>query len=156
MKKINVTIFTSLLILAFFSCKRQGSMKEYIERGFSKPTIGDGNIVEFKSVGDGGKVYVPSEKEIEVQFAIKNKYNQELTGTVEIPEDKKTLFSKEPEIKELAPTKMVVAFNFKSDAEPKAVNQFLGESVGMTLKIFDKKTGRFLSSQELTANCNTP
>ena len=94
MKKINVTIFTSLLILAFFSCKRQGSMKEYIERGFSKPTIEDGNIVKFKSVGNGGKVYVPSEKEMEVQFAIKNKYSIQITGELEVPEGKKELFNK--------------------------------------------------------------
>lgn len=156
MKRLNLTIYTAFLILALFSCKRSESMKSYIEKGFAKPTMGDAQFAENKlGIGDGGKLYVPSEEDIEVQFTIKNKYNQELTGTLEFDESKKELFSKVPEIKELIPTRLVVSFAFKADAEPKDVNNFLGESFDMTAKIFEKKSGRFLSSQRLATGCNT-
>jgi len=156
MKKIKTTVYIVFFILSIFSCKRQGSIKDYIEKGFSKPIIeGDAHFKK-QSIGDEGKLYVPSEEDIEAQFTIQNKYSQELTGVLEMPQDKKSLFNKSPEIIELTPTKMVIAFNFKESAEPQAGNNFLGESVGMTVKIFDKKTGRFLSTRTLTAGCNTP
>jgi len=155
MKKINTAIYIALLTLSVFTCKRQVGMKEYIERGFAKPTLKQDAHFSKEKTADNGKIYVPSKEEIEVQFTIKNKYNQELTGKIEVPQSKKVLFEKEPEIKELTPTKMVIAFNFNQEAEPKEKNEFLGESVGMTVRIFEKKTGRFLSSQTITANCNT-
>lgn len=155
MKKINIAVYITLLVLSVFTCKRQASMKEYIEKGFAKPILeGDAHFTKEKTT-DNGKIYVPSKEEIEVQFTVKNKYNQELTGEVEVPQDKKALFDKVPEIKELTATKVVIAFNFNQEAEPKETNQFVGESVGITVKIFEKRTGRFLSSQTITANCNT-
>ena len=156
-KKIKIiTVCATLLVLTLLSCKAKESMKEYIEQGFAKPQMqGDAHFNE-QSIGDGGVVYVPSAKEVELQFNIKNKYNQELTGEVSIPEGKEKWFSKKPELKELTPTKMVVAFNFKEEAEPSSTNSFLGESVGITVKIYEKKTGRPLSHQTVATNCNTP
>jgi len=151
----NRIIYIALLVLGLFSCNRQTSIKDFVERGFSKPTLGDADI-KFKEIGDGGKFYVPSEKDIEVQFTIKNKYSKELTGKLDMSEDKKDLFSRPPEITELTPTKMVIAFNFKDTSEPNDKNNFLGEYVGMTVNIFEKSTGRFLSSQAVTLGCNTP
>ena len=91
-----------------------------------------------------------------MQLSIKNKYENELTGTLELEEDKKSLFNTAPYIKELTPTKMVIAFNFKSESEPSISNNFLGMSVPIDLKIYEKSSSRFLSSQTITANCNTP
>ena len=156
MKKLHVLIYTTFLVLSIFSCKQEKSVVDYVNKGFAKPIMeADARFTVF-SIGDENKLYVPSEKDIEVQFSIKNKYNQELAGELQMPQDKKALFNKEPQIIELAPTKMVIAFNFKADAEPQAINNFLGESVGMTVKIFEKETGRFLSSQSFIAGCNTP
>lgn len=148
--------FTLALILltAFSSCKNR-DFKDYIEQGFSKPIVEDVHFSK-SNVGDGNKLYVPSEEDIDVQFTIKNRYAKELTGSLQFDEAKKALFSKEPFIKDLTPTKMIVAFNFKEDAEPKAVNSFLGESVEVTASIFEKKTGRYLSSQKVKLGCNTP
>ena len=157
MKKNNLKVFIAFLILSFlflFSCKQQESMKEYIERGFSRPTIEDVHFTKEKT-GNMDKIYVPSEEEIEIQFEIKNRYNKELAGEVELPQDKNALFEKAPYIKELTATKMVIALKFKTEAEPKKANNFFGESVGITVKIFEKNTGRFLNSRAITANCNT-
>lgn len=157
MKKNNLKVFIAFLILSFLfmlSCKQQESMKEYIERGFSRPTIEDVHFTKEKT-GDMDKIYVPSEEEIEIQFEIKNRYNKELAGEVELPQDKNALFEKAPYIKELTATKMVIALKFKAEAEPKKANNFFGESVGITVKIFEKNTGRFLNSRAITANCNT-
>jgi len=156
MKKAKIVIYTLFLVLALYSCARSGNIKEYIEKGFAKPSIeGDAHFT-VHSVGDGGNLYVPSEQDIEVQFTISNKYSKELTGMLDVPQDKKALFNKPPEIKELSPTKMLISFNFKDVAEPSRSNSFMGESVGMTVKIFEKKTGRFLATQNLTTGCNTP
>ncbi|MGP1416074.1 MAG: hypothetical protein ACTTJ6_09175 [Treponema sp.] len=148
--------FTLALILltAFSSCKNR-DFKDYIEQGFSKPIVEDVSFSK-SNIGDGNKLYVPSEEDIDVQFTIKNRYAKELTGSLQFDEAKKALFSKEPFIKDLTPTKMIVAFNFKEDAEPKAVNSFLGELVEVTASIFEKKTGRYLSSQKVKLGCNTP
>ncbi len=154
--KINSAVYLSFLIFALISCKPKESMKDYINRGFAKPQIERDARFTVQNVGDGGKVYVPSEQEIEVECSIKNKYSQELTGEIDLPEEKKAWFNKTPVIKELTPDKMVIAFSFKSEAEPSSNNSFLGESVELVLKIFEKKTGRSLSSQNLVATCNTP
>jgi len=150
MKKITSIL---LILLAFASCKNE-NFKDYIEQGFSKPTVSDVHFSK-SNIGDGNKLYVPSEKEIEVEFTIKNRYSKELQGTLELQEDKKALFNTLPYIKELTFTKMVIAFNFKKEGEPSNTNHFLGESVPITLKIYDKKTSHFLSSQNISANCNT-
>ncbi|MGP1521459.1 MAG: hypothetical protein ACTTIZ_08175 [Treponema sp.] len=148
--------FTLVLILLtiFSSCKNR-DFKDYIEQGFSKPIVEDVSFSK-SNIGDGNKLYVPSEEDIDVQFTIKNRYAKELTGSLQFDEAKKALFSTEPFIKDLTPTKMIVAFNFKEDAEPKAVNSFLGELVEVTASIFEKKTGRYLSSQKVKLGCNTP
>ena len=84
------------MLFTLLSSKAKENMKEYIEKGFSKPQMqGDAHFNE-QSIEDGGVVYVPSAKEVEPQFNIKNKYNQELTGEVSIPQDKKRWFNKEP------------------------------------------------------------
>jgi len=144
---------TLIALTLFASCKNQ-DFKDYIEQGFSKPTVSDVHFSK-SNIGDGNKLYVPSEKEIEVEFTIKNRYSKELQGTLELQEDKKALFNTLPYIKELTFTKMVIAFNFKKEGEPSNTNHFLGESVPITLKIYDKKTSHFLSSQNISANCNT-
>lgn len=143
-----------IVLTAFSSCKNR-DFKDYIEQGFSKPIVEDVSFSK-SNIGDGNKLYVPSEEDIDVQFTIKNRYAKELTGSLQFDEAKKALFSKEPFIKDLTPTKMIVAFNFKEDAEPKAVNSFLGELVEVTASIFEKKTGRYLSSQKVKLGCNTP
>lgn len=145
---------TLILLTVFSSCKNR-DFKDYIEQGFSKPIVEDVHFSK-SNIGDGNKLYVPSEEDIDVQFTIKNRYAKELTGSLQFDEAKKALFSKEPFIKDLTPTKMIVAFNFKEDAEPKAVNSFLGELVEVTASIFEKKTGRYLSSQKVKLGCNTP
>ena len=147
-------ILALIASILFASCKNENFI-EYIEKGFAKPTMEDAHFSK-SNLGDGNKLYVPSDEEIEVEFTIKNKHANELIGSLEFGEDKKALFSTEPYIKSLTPTKMVVAFNFKADAEPSATNSFLGETVEISLKIFEKSTGRYLSSQTFNASCNTP
>ena len=143
-----------IVLTVFSSCKNR-DFKDYIEQGFSKPIVEDVSFSK-SNIGDGNKLYVPSEEDIDVQFTIKNRYAKELTGSLQFDEAKKALFSKEPFIKDLTPTKMIVAFNFKEDAEPKAVNSFLGELVEVNVSIFEKRTGRYLSSQKVKLGCNTP
>jgi|GEM_PF-727743 len=152
MKRFFVLVL--ILLTIFSSCKNR-SFTEYIEQGFSKPTVSDVHFSK-SNIGDGNKLYVPSEENIDVQFTIKNRYAKELRGSLQFDEAKKALFDTEPFIKELTPTKMVVAFNFKEEAEPKAVNSFLGELVEVTVNIFEKRTGRYLSSQTVKLGCNTP
>ena len=151
MKKLLTSFLITFLIFA--SCKNQNFV-EYIERGFSKPTVQDVHFSE-SSLGDGNKIYVPSERDIEVEFTIKNKYEKEITGTLQLPEEKKEFFHTVPYISSLTPTKMVITFKFKETAEPEAINHFLGESVPVDLRIHDKKTNRLLSKQNINANCNT-
>ena len=151
---LHCIVLYCIVLTAFSSCKNR-DFKDYIEQGFSKPTVEDVHFSK-SNIGDGNKLYVPSEEDIDVQFTIKNRYAKELTGSLQFDEAKKALFSKEPFIKDLTPTKMIVAFNFKEDAEPKAVNSFLGELVEVTVSIFEKKTGRYLSSQKVNLGCNTP
>jgi len=149
--------FSTLLLIAltlFASCKNR-DFKEYIEQGFSKPSVEDVSFSK-SNIGDGNKIYVPSAQEIEVEFTIKNRYEKELEGEVSFNESTNSLFNTPPFIKELTPKKMVIAFNFKAEGEPSSQNAFLGVSVPISLKIFDKKTGHFLSGQNVTANCNTP
>ena len=50
---------------------------------------------------------------------------------------------------------MVIAFKFKVECEPSSQNNFFGASCPLNLKIYDKKTNRLLSSQNINANCNT-
>ena len=151
MKKLLTSFLITFLIFA--SCKNQNFI-EYIEKGFSKPTVQDVHFSE-SSLGDGNKIYVPSERDIEVEFTIKNKYEKEITGTLQLPEEKKEFFHTVPYISSLTPTKMVITFKFKATAEPEAINHFLGESVPVDLRIHDKKTNRLLSKQNINANCNT-
>jgi len=151
MKKLLTSFLITFLIFA--SCKNQNFV-EYIERGFSKPTVQDVHFSE-SSLGDGNKIYVPSERDIEVEFTIKNRYEKEITGTLELDEDKKALFHTVPYIISLTPTKMVIAFKFKVECEPSSQNNFFGVSCPLNLKIYDKKTNRLLSSQNINANCNT-
>jgi len=151
---LHCIVLYCIVLTAFSSCKNR-DFKDYIEQGFSKPIVEDVSFSK-SNIGDGNKLYVPSEENIDVQFTIKNRYAKELTGSLQFDEAKKALFSKEPFIKDLTPTKMIVAFNFKEDAEPKAVNSFLGESVEVTANIFEKRTGRYLSSQKVKLGCNTP
>ena len=149
--------FFTLALIAltvFASCKNR-DFKEYIEQGFSKPSVEDVSFSK-SNIGDGNKIYVPSAQEIEVEFTIKNRYEKELEGEVSFNESTNSLFNTPPFIKELTPKKMVIAFNFKAEGEPSSQNAFLGVSVPISLKIFDKKTGHFLSGQNVTANCNTP
>ena len=154
-RKLNVVLYITFSLFVLFSCKAKVSVKDYINRGFAKPQISKDAHFSQQKIGDGGVVYVPSEKDIEVQFSIKNKYKQELKGVVEIPEDQKRFFHKEPVIQEIGTDKLVISFNFKNEAEPNATNAFLGESVGITVQIYEKQTGRALSSSMLKANCNT-
>ena len=151
---LHCIVLYCIVLTAFSSCKNR-DFKDYIEQGFSKPIVEDVSFSK-SNIGDGNKLYVPSEEDIDVQFTIKNRYAKELTGSLQFDEAKKALFSKEPFIKALTPTKMIVAFNFKEDAEPKALNSFLGELVEVTVSIFEKKTGRYLSSQKVKLGCNTP
>ena len=151
---LHCIVLYCIVLTAFSSCKNR-DFKDYIEQGFSKPIVEDVSFSK-SNIGDGNKLYVPSEEDIDVQFTIRNRYAKELTGSLQFDEAKKALFSKEPFIKDLTPTKMIVAFNFKEDAEPKAVNSFLGELVEVTASIFEKKTGRYLSSQKVKLGCNTP
>jgi len=149
--------FSTLLLIAltlFASCKNR-DFKDYIEQGFSKPSVEDVHF-NISNKGSENKIYVPSAQEIEVEFTIKNRYEKELEGEVSFNESASNLFNAPPHIKELTPKKMVIAFNFKAEGEPSSQNAFLGVSVPISLKIFDKKTGHFLSSQNITANCNTP
>ena len=152
MKKLLTSFLITFLIFA--SCKNQNFV-EYIEKGFSKPTVQDVHFSE-SSLGDGNKIYVPSERDIEVEFTIKNRYEKEITGTLALDEDKKALFHTVPYIKSLTPTKMVIAFKFKKEHEPSEQNNFLGATVPLDLKIYEKNTNRFLSRQNINANCNTP
>lgn len=151
---LHCIVLYCIVLTAFSSCKNR-DFKDYIEQGFSKPIVEDVSFSK-SNIGDGNKLYVPSEEDIDVQFTIKNRYAKELTGSLQFDEAKKALFSKEPFIKDLTPTKMIVAFNFKEDAEPKAVNSFLGELVEVNVSIFEKRTGRYLSSQKVKLGCNTP
>ena len=156
--KRSLAILSSILMFAltFASCKQKDNMKDYIQKGFAKPAIqGDAHFTP-QNVGDEGKLYVPSEEDIEVQFSIKNKYNQELKAEVNFPQEKKLMFSTEPYIKTLEPTKLVISFNFKKEAEPASANNFFGENVAIDVKIFEKSTGRSLSARTLNATCNTP
>ena len=149
--------FFTLLIVALMlviSCKNE-NLVEYIEKGLAKPTVKDVHF-SVSNLGDENKIYVPSEQEIEVEFTIKNKYENEITGSLEFDEEKKSLFNTEPYIKTLTPTKMVIAFNFKAECEPSSQNAFSGISVPIKMNIYEKKNSRFLSSQSITANCNTP
>ena len=151
MKKL-VTAFL-IILLMFSSCKNQNFI-EYIGKGFAKPAVSDVKFSE-SSLGYENKIYVPSEQEIEVEFTIKNKYEKEITGTLQLPEDKKVFFHTVPYIISLTPTKMVIAFKFKKEHEPSEQNNFLGATVPLDLKIHDKKTNRLLSKQNINANCNT-
>ena len=152
MKKLLTSFLITFLIFA--SCKNQNFV-EYIERGFSKPTVSDVHFSE-SSLGYENKIFVPSEQEIEVEFTIKNQYEKEITGTLQLPEEKKEFFHTVPYIKSLTPTKMVIAFKFKKEHEPSEQNNFLGATVPLDLKIYEKNTNRFLSRQNINANCNTP
>ena len=151
MKKL-LTLFLTVFLI-FASCKNQNFV-EYIEKGFAKPTVNDVQFNKF-SLGDKNKIYVPSEQEIEIELTIKNKYEKEIIGTLQLPEDKKAFFHTVPHIKSLTNTKMVIAFKFKEESEPSYQNNFLGASVPLDLKIYDKKSNRLFSSQNINANCNT-
>ncbi|MGP1521450.1 MAG: InlB B-repeat-containing protein [Treponema sp.] len=155
-KFFNFTLVYSFLIALILctSCKNR-DFKDYIEQGFSKPSVEDVHF-NISNKGSENKIYVPSAQEIEVEFTIKNRYEKELKGEILFDESASSLFNAPPHIKELTPKKMVIAFNFKAEGEPSSQNAFLGVSVPISLKIFDKKTGRFLSGQNVTANCNTP
>ena len=155
-KFFNFTLVYSFLIALILctSCKNR-DFKDYIEQGFSKPSVEDVHF-NISNKGSENKIYVPSAQEIEVEFTIKNRYEKELKGEVSFNESASNLFNAPPHIKELTPKKMVIAFNFKAEGEPSSQNAFLGVSVPISLKIFDKKTGHFLSGQNVTANCNTP
>ena len=154
--KITKIICLASLLFALASCKPKESIKDYINRGFSKPQMASDASYTLHNVGDGGVIYVPSDEAIEASCNIKNKYSVELKGEIEMDDSKRKFFAQEPSIKDLNCEKMVIAFTFKADAEPASVNAFLGESVPLTLKLFEKKTGRFLSTQTLIVNCNTP
>lgn len=132
----------------FSSCKNQNFI-EYIGKGFAKPAVSDVKFSE-SSLGYENKIYVPSEQEIEVEFTIKNKYEKEITGTLQLPEEKKEFFHTVPYISSLTPTKMVITFKFKATAEPEAINHFLGESVPVDLRIHDKKPIVFCLARILT------
>ncbi|MGP1439477.1 MAG: hypothetical protein ACTTJ3_01905, partial [Treponema sp.] len=152
----NFTMVYSFLIALMLctSCKNDNFI-DYIEKGFAKPSVEDVHF-NISNKGSENKIYVPSAQEIEVEFTIKNRYEKELKGEILFDESASNLFNAPPHIKELTPKKMVIAFNFKAEGEPSNQNAFLGVSVPISLKIFDKKTGRFLSGQNVTANCNTP
>ena len=148
--------FFTLALIAltiFVSCKNE-NLIDYIERGFGKPILED-VCFNISNLGENNKIYIPSGSEIEVEFTIKNKYEIELKGELSFDEDKKDLFNTLPYIKELTLTKMVVAFNFKEDGEPSATDNFLGASVPISLKLYDKRNSRFLTGQIVEANCNT-
>ena len=155
-RKMKKILYIAFLIFTLASCKAKENVKDFINKGFSKPQMASDASYTVHNVGDGGTIYVPSEQAIEASVNIKNKYSVELKGEIEMEESKRHLFSQEPFIKDLNCDKMLVAFTFKVDAEPASVNSFFGESVPLTLKIFEKKTGRFLSKQTFIANCNTP
>jgi len=91
-----VPIFSIILVLTSFSCNRKDSIKQYIEKGFSKPQIDGDARFTVQNMGDEGKLYVPSEQEVEVEFSINNKYEQEIKPEVYIPNGKKILFNQEP------------------------------------------------------------
>jgi len=138
MKKI--VIYTLFLAFAIFSCNKQGSIREYIEKGFAKPSIqGYASFNPSSEEGYNKKLYVPSDEDIEVEFKINNKYSQELTCSVDIPQNKKALFNKEPKLKEFSSTKIVILFNFKEEADASIGNNFLGESVDVKIGIYEKK-----------------
>ena len=74
--------FFTLLIVALMlviSCKNE-NLVEYIEKGLAKPTVKDVHF-SVSNLGDENKIYVPSEQEIEVEYTIKNKYENEITGS---------------------------------------------------------------------------
>ena len=144
---------TLIVLTLFVSCKNE-NLIDYIERGFGKPIVED-VCFNISNLGENNKIYIPSGSEIEVEFTIKNKYEIELKGELSFDEDKKDLFNTLPYIKELTLTKMVVAFNFKEDGEPSATDNFLGASVPISLKLYDKRNSRFLTGQIVEANCNT-
>ena len=144
---------TLIVLTLFVSCKNE-NLIDYIERGFGKPIVED-VCFNISNLGENNKIYIPSGSEIEVEFTIKNKYEIELKGELSFDEDKKDLFNTLPYIKELTLTKMVVAFNFKEDGEPSAIDNFLGASVPISLKLYDKRNSRFLTGQIVEANCNT-
>ncbi len=145
-----------IFILTFASCKQQNSLKEYVEKGFAKPMIEGNAEITPQNKGDEDRLYVPSEEEIEIEFSIKNKFSQELKSVIEIPQEKRALFNKEPSIKELTPSKMVISFIFKKEAEPSGGNAFVGENVPINIKLYEASTGRIVSSRSVNATCNTP
>jgi len=153
--KIKVLMCLCLCVLAITGCKRK-SIKDYINKGFSRPQMQEDASFTVQNVGDGGKLYVPSEETVDVSLNIKNQYSLELVGEVVMDDAKRAWFSQEPLIKSLTYDKMVLSFVFKAEAEPSSSNSFFGESVPLTLKIFEKGTGRFLSEKTIIANCNTP
>ena len=144
---------TLIVLTIFVSCKNE-NLIDYIERGFGKPIVED-VCFNISNLGENNKIYIPSGSEIEVEFTIKNRYEIELKGELSFDENKKDLFNTLPYIKELTLTKMVVAFNFKEDGEPSAIDNFLGASVPISLKLYDKRNSRFLTGQIVEANCNT-
>ena len=153
--KFKVLMCLFLCVLAITGCKRK-SIKDYINKGFSRPQMQGDASFTVQNVGDGGKLYVPSEETVDVSLNIKNQYSLELVGEVVMDDAKRAWFSQEPLIKSLTYDKMVLSFVFKVEAEPSSSNSFFGESVPLTLKIFEKGTGRFLSEKTIIANCNTP
>ncbi|MGP1438736.1 MAG: hypothetical protein ACTTKH_06665 [Treponema sp.] len=144
----------AIALLMLFSCNNR-NFKEYIEKGFSVPEFESNVYFTNYKEGNGKKIYVPSEEDIEVRFAITNKYNFSLKAELSIPEAQKELFEKVPTVTSIDLSKLVISFKFKKIAEPKASNAFLGDSVPIQVKLFDVTRARPLETRVINANCNT-
>lgn len=154
--EVSVKRFLTIVLLLniFISCNNR-SLKEYLEQGFATPKFDAQAYFTSYSEGDGKKIYVPSEQDVEVRFAITNTYNKELKATLTFPKSHEGFFERVPTITNLGFTNLVVSFKFKKEAEPKDNNGFLGVSVPIELRLFDAKIGRKLGTKVFNANCNT-
>lgn len=165
MKKINKCIGFFLLIgvitsfFAFMLSSCNYDVKEFIERGFSKPRFTATPVFSpflVSSIETGSKTCLPSNQDINLFLTIKNEYKLELKAECSVPSNKENFFNKAPYVKSIDNGNLNVSFNFKDTAEPSSSNNFLGEVVPIEIKLFESKTNRFLESKVVEAICNSP
>lgn len=152
MRKVLVLMF---FILAFLSCKSKNTLQDYINKGFYKPSINNSINLIPQSIGDGGNIYVPSGREINFSLKLDNKYDVPLKVNVIVPDEKKHLFEKLPEVKNIETKIIELSFEFKAEAEPSGSNNFLGESVPIEIIIHNRENEREFHRLSVDLNCNT-
>ena len=158
LKNISLIVYSSIVLavlLPFFSCEKR-SLQEYVERGFFVPKIEGEGVATPCNISGDGKVYIPSNVDINYLLSINNKYDSEIKADIKIPKEKEEFFVTLPHITHVDAQKISMILKFNERAEPNAQNDFQGESVPIDIAIYNAKTNKYLHSIKTRLKCNTP